>query len=336
MTAQIGILGAGGWGTALAVLLQANSHHVCLWEFRKDAAIKLSKIRENVEFLPGVRISEKIEIVSELEKAVINKDIILLTLPSHVIRSVGVQMASIPLGDALIVSGSKGIENDSLLRVSEVLEETIPTFSKDRIVILSGPSHAEEVGNRIPTVVVAASHEKNSSLRVQEIFISPVFRVYTSDDPIGVELGGSLKNVIAIAAGMCDGVGFGDNTKAALLTRGIVEITRLGTALGADPVTFAGLSGIGDLIVTCTSRYSRNRYLGEQIGKGRTTDEILNEMVMVVEGVKTTRSAVDLAKIKNVELPITQEVFNVLFKNKNPRQAVYDLMTRDPKKEDII
>jgi len=332
--AKIGILGAGGWGTALAILLESNGHSVHLWEYRKEVALELSRSRENRDFLPGVNIPENIKITSDIEEAAAEKDLILFTLPSHIVRVVGEKISNLQLDNSLIVSCSKGIENHTLLRMSQVILETIPNFPEERIVVLSGPSHAEEVGRGIPTVVVAASTNEKSSKQVQDIFMCPTFRVYSSKDVIGVELGGSLKNIIAIAAGISDGVDFGDNTKAALMTRGIVEITRLGTVMGANSLTFAGLSGIGDLIVTCTSRHSRNRYLGEQLGKGKSLREVLDSMVMVAEGVRTTQSANDLSKTYGVEMPITREVYRVLFEGKKPRKAVYDLMTRNPKVED--
>jgi len=334
VASRIGILGAGGWGTALAVLLHSNGHEVSLWEFREDAARCLAEQRENKDFLPGVKIPLGISITTNLKRVVKGKEFLFVAVPSHVVRSVAEQLTNIPLGRTTVVSCSKGIENETLLRMSEVLSKTIPDLLADRIVALSGPSHAEEVGKGIPTVVVAASLSQKSARKVQDVLMSPVFRVYTNEDLVGVELGGALKNIIAIAAGISDGVGFGDNTKAALLDRGIVEITRLGTAMGANPMTFAGLSGMGDLIVTCTSRHSRNRYVGEQIGRGKSLQEVLNGMIMVAEGVRTTRSAYDLSRIHRVEMPITAEVYKVLFEKKEPKQAVYDLMTRDPKAED--
>jgi len=334
MKVRIGILGAGGWGTALAVLLHSNGHAVSMWEYSDEAVRRLIQTRKNQNFLPGVSIPEQIEISSHLATVVNNKELIVVTLPSHVVRSVCAQLSDFSLADIIIVSGSKGIENRTLKRMSEVFIETMRGLTEDQIVVLSGPSHAEEVGRKMPTVVVAASTSRASSKKVQHVFKSLTFRVYTNDDVIGVELGGSLKNIIAIAAGISDGVGFGDNTKAALIDRGIVEITRLGVAMGANPPTFAGLSGMGDLIVTCMSRHSRNRYLGEQIGKGRKLEEILNEMVMVAEGVKTTQSAMDLSHKYQVDMPITHEVYQVLFEEKEPKKAVYDLMTRDLKAED--
>lgn len=331
---NIVILGAGGWGTALSILLNRNGHKVTLWEYREDVATQLSITHENQDFLPGVEIPTQVEITSDIKNAVTKRDIIIIALPSHIIRSVTRQIDQFDLGNAIFVSGSKGIENNTLCRISEILKESISNVSDERIVALSGPSHAEEVGRGIPTVVVAASQSENIVKEIQTIFMCPVFRVYTSQDIVGVELGGSLKNVIAIAAGICDGVRFGDNTKAALITRGIVEMTRLGVLMGANPLTFAGLSGMGDLIVTCTSEHSRNRYVGEQIGSGKKLEEILEQMVMVAEGVKTTNSVYTLAQKFKVSMPISNEVYHVLYKQKDPKQAVFDLMTRDPKSEE--
>jgi glycerol-3-phosphate dehydrogenase (NAD(P)+) len=331
--ARIGVLGAGGWGTALSLQLSRNGHEVELWEYRPEYAEILDRTRRNPDFLPGVAIPDNIRITSDLDTALSQKEILLVTLPSHVVRSVADRISAGRIGNAVVVSAGKGIENDSLLRMSQVLTDRIRGLSQDRIVVLSGPSHAEEVSRNIPTVVVAASSSGDSAKRVQDVFRGPAFRVYTSSDVVGVELGGSFKNIIAIAAGISDGVGFGDNTKAAIMIRGIVEITRLGTVLGANPATFAGLSGMGDLIVTCTSRHSRNRYVGEQVGAGKSLDEVLNGMKMVAEGVRTTRSAADLAGKHGVDMPITSEVFEILFNGKNPKKAVADLMNRDPKAE---
>jgi len=331
---RIGILGAGSWGTALAVLLCKNGHRVCMWEFDRSAADRIILDRENRAFLPGVPIPESVQISSDLDAVIHEQDVLFFVVPSHVMRSVGASVAKTLNSGPLVVSCSKGIENDSLLRMSEVLLETMPSLNPERVVVLSGPSHAEEVAQGIPTVVTAASTGSESGRIIQDILKSPSFRVYTNPDVTGVELGGALKNVIAVAAGISDGAGCGDNTKAALLTRGIVEITRLGVAMGANPMTFAGLSGIGDLIVTCTSRHSRNRYVGEQIGRGRSLHEVLESMVMVAEGVRTARSVMDLSTRYQVEMPISREVYRVLFENKPPKEALYDLMTRNPKMED--
>lgn len=338
MNVRIGILGAGGWGTALSLLLCQNGHVVALWEYSPEYAQKMATLRQNPDFLPNVHIPEAIHITSDLKSVVEKKDVLLFAVPSHVFREVAIRTLECEIPKhALFISAVKGIENETLLRMSEVLKELYGEFIlDDQIVVLSGPSHAEEVSRNIPTAIVAASDSTASAEKVQHIFMNPFFRVYTSNDVVGVELGGALKNIIAIAAGISDGVGYGDNTKAALMTRGIVEIARLGTAMGAQANTFYGLSGIGDLIVTCTSKYSRNRFVGEQIGKGRTLDDILKEMKMVAEGVRTTRSAVALAKKYGVEMPITQEVYEILFHNKNPKKAVYDLMTRTPKPESKV
>ena len=334
MTEHIGILGAGGWGTALALTLNENGHQVTLWEFDRQAASRLKRTGENKTFLPGVPVPGEIEVTHNLHEAVRHKAYILIALPSHVVRDVCQQLSPFLQGLPVLISGTKGIENTTGKRISEILIETLPMFPAGRIVILSGPSHAEELAKKNPTVVVTACVNETTSRIVQKLFMNPFFRLYTSTDVIGVELGGSLKNVIAIAAGIVDGLELGDNLKAALINRGLVEITRLGHVLGADSLTFAGLSGMGDLIVTCTSRHSRNRFVGEQIGKGRTLKEILDSMVMVAEGVRTTRSAMELAQKHHVDMPITGEVFEVLFNGKNPRQAVTDLMTREAKAED--
>ncbi|HDL18279.1 MAG TPA: NAD(P)H-dependent glycerol-3-phosphate dehydrogenase [Bacteroidetes bacterium] len=331
--AKIGVLGAGSWGTALAVLLSAKHEEIVMWEFFPEIAEKLQIDRENKRMLPGVKIPDNIKITSRLPEAVEGMEVLLSAVPSHVVRQLATLLKEFPVKDKIIVSVTKGIENDSLFRVAQIYRDVLPDFSPDHFVVLSGPSHAEEVSRGVPTTVVAAGSDLPVAKQVQNIFMTATFRVYSHTDVVGVELGGSLKNVIAIAAGIGDGVGFGDNTKAALMTRGIAEITRLGTALGADPLTFAGLSGIGDLIVTCMSRHSRNRYVGEEIGKGKTLDEVLSQMVMVAEGVRTARSVFELAKLKHVEMPISEEVYRVLFENKDPKTAVYDLMTRDAKQE---
>ena len=333
MEPKIGILGAGSWGTALAILLASKYRDITLWEFRPDVAEQLDTFRENRPMLPGVRIPDVIQITANLASAVEGKDLLVSAVPSHVVRSVAEALRPFDLSGKLIVSVTKGIENETLMRMSEVYADVLPEFDLDRFVVLSGPSHAEEVSRNIPTTVVAACRKLENAQTVQEIFMTPSFRVYSSTDVVGVEMGGSLKNIIAIAAGISDGVGFGDNTKAALITRGLVEITRLGTAMGADPLTFAGLSGMGDLIVTCISRHSRNRHVGEEIGRGKTLAEVLSEMVMVAEGVRTTKSAYQLAKRHGVEMPITTEVYRVLYEGKDPKAAVNDLMTRRAKRE---
>lgn len=331
---RVGIIGAGGWGTALAILLHGNGHQVRMWEFRPEVAKELAIRRENRQLLPGVRIPEAILITADLEQVALEAELVVVAVPSHTMREVARRLRPLPaMATAPVVSATKGIENGSLMRMTEVLLEEIPQLDANRLVALSGPSHAEEVSRGISTAVVCACPCEEGARVAQRTFMSKTFRVYTSADVIGVELGGALKNVIAIAAGICDGAGFGDNTKAALQPRGLVEIVRLGVKLGANPLTFAGLTGMGDLIVTCMSKYSRNRYLGEQIGKGRTLEQVLGEMVMVAEGVRTTRSAYELSRRHNVEMPITQEVYRILFEGKDPRTALEDLMTRDAKTE---
>lgn len=329
---KVGILGAGSWGTALALLLYSNGHQVSLWEFREDAARQLDHIRENLEFLPGIALPKGIEITSDLALAVADTDMLVVAVPSHVVRPV-IQQLPVFKSAPIIVNVAKGIENDTLLRMSQVIEENIQGVPGEKIATLSGPSHAEEVSRQIPTAIVAASSSMTTAETVQHVFLNNYFRVYRSQDLVAVELGGSLKNIIAVAAGICDGAGFGDNTKAALQPRGLVEMARLGVKMGANKMTFAGLSGMGDLIVTCMSRHSRNRYLGEQIGKGRTLPDVLDEMVMVAEGVKTTRSAYQLSQKYEIELPITEQVYKILFEDQNPKEAMYELMLRNPKEE---
>lgn len=318
---------------ALASLLHQNGHSVTLWEYDQAIADALSAERVT-PYMPDFRLPDSVHVTSDLAQAAESQQYLLIVLPSHTIGPVCRDLAQLSLENTVLVSCSKGIENHSLKRISEILLGQLPQIPESQIAVLSGPSHAEEVIRRIPTVVTAAAFRKRTADQVQAIMANDYFRVYTSQDVIGVELGGALKNVIAIAAGIVEGVGYGDNTKAALLTRGIVEMTRLGTAMGANAGTFSGLSGIGDLIVTCTSRYSRNRYVGEEIGKGKKLDAILDRMIMVAEGVRTTQSAVDLAKVCRVHMPITQEVYQVLFEEKPPGEAIYDLMTRELKSED--
>jgi len=327
------MLGSGGWGTALAILLHNNRHKVTLWEFDKEYAHTLSEFRENFYYLPKVSIPQKITITDDIEKAVKDSELIVISTPTQYIRSVIGQIKNISFSGRIILSVSKGIENHSLMSVSQVFMDVFNNIRKRDIVVLSGPSHAEEVAKKIPTAVVAASQEKKNAEIVQKVFSNRYFRAYRSSDVIGVELGGALKNVIAIAAGISDGAGFGDNTKAAIMTRGIREITRLGLRVGAHESTFMGLSGIGDLIVTCASKLSRNRFVGEEVGKGKKLKQVLTEMKMVAEGVATTESTHELAKKLGEELPIIEQVYRVLFQGKNPHDATEKLMTRDLKEE---
>lgn len=333
MRSKIAILGAGSWGIALGVMLNSEGHRITLWEFDPKEMIKLKKKRGHPKKLPGIKIPERVKITDDLEEAVFNSDLLLLAIPSHTVREVAKKLAKIDLNQPLIVNLAKGIENETLCRMSEVLTSELPENLHKNITTLSGPSHAEEVSKKIPTTVVVAGFDEKVAQKVQKTLINPYFRIYTNSDLIGVELGGSLKNVIAIASGICDGLNLGDNTKGALLTRGLAEMIRLGEKLGAFAQTFAGLSGMGDLITTCFSPYSRNRFVGEQIGKGRKLKKILKDMVMVAEGVKTTLSVYKMSKKFKVEMPITEEVCLVLFKNKDPVKGVYDLMSRGPKSE---
>lgn len=327
------VLGAGGWGTTLAILLYNNGHKVTLWEYKPEYAEELKSKRENRIYLPGVPIPEEIQITSDIREALSKKHFIVLAIPTQYLRSVLNKIDFNAIKNLIIVNVAKGIEISTLKRVSEIIKDVFPDISETQIATLSGPSHAEEVARKIPTAVVVGSCSIETAKFVQNEFMNPYFRVYASSDIVGVELGGSLKNVIAIGAGICDGAGFGDNTKAAIMTRGIAEISRLGIALGAKPETFSGLSGIGDVIVTCMSKYSRNRYVGEQIGKGKSLKQILSEMEMVAEGVPTAKSVYILSQKVNVEVPICTEVYKILYEGKDPILATTDLMTRQPKEE---
>lgn len=330
---KISVLGAGGWGTTLGILLHYNGHQVTIWEYNKSYAKELNKKRINSIYLPGVAIPKEIIISSDLEESVFQKNLIVLAVPSQFLRSVVDKIKFADVRNSIFVSVAKGIENKHLMTMSQMLKDVHPHLSDEQIGALSGPSHAEEVSKRIPTAVVAASTEHETSKSIQAAFMNSYFRVYSSTDILGVELGGAFKNVIAIGAGIIDGAGFGDNTKAAIMTRGVAEISRLGLAMGARPETFAGLSGMGDLIVTCISKHSRNRFVGEQIGKGKKLKDVLKSMEMVAEGVETSRSASKLAEKNNIETPITTEVYKILFEDKDPVKATTDLMNRDMKTE---
>ncbi len=326
---KISVIGSGGWGTALAILLNSKNHDVTLWSWQESECEALKKDRENKAFLPGVAIPEGISFTSDLKAAVSSAETVVTVLPSHRMRVYAKQMAPYA-GGKLIVNCTKGLEPETLKTMTECIEEEIPTAA---VAALSGPSHAEEVARFIPTAVVAAAKDIKAARKVQDIFMCETFRVYTSTDVLGVEIGGSLKNVIALCAGMVDGIGYGDNTKAALMTRGLVEIIRLGKALGAKPETLMGLAGNGDLIVTCTSMHSRNRRAGILLGKGKTLKETLEEIHMVTEGITSCSAAYDLAHKCGVEMPIVNEAYAVLYKDKNAKRAVLDLMTRDRKEE---
>ena len=328
--AKISVLGSGSWGLALALLLHNNGHEVLLWSARPENARKLREKRENPDRLPGVRLPDEIDVLTDLERALKDVDVTVLAVASPYIRSIAHKMASFVCRDQKIVNVAKGIEEKTLKTLSEVIEEEIP---QGNVAVLSGPSHAEEVGRGLPTTCVISAHTQETAEYLQSIFMSPVFRVYTTPDILGVELGGALKNVIALAAGTADGLGYGDNTKAALITRGITEIGRLGKKMGAQMETFYGLSGIGDLIVTCASKHSRNRKAGYLIGQGYTMEEAMKEVQMVVEGVYSARAARELAEKYEVEMPIITEVTRVLFEGKSAAEAVMDLMLRDKKVE---
>ncbi|MBE3571348.1 MAG: NAD(P)H-dependent glycerol-3-phosphate dehydrogenase [Moorella humiferrea] len=324
MGGTIAVIGAGSWGTALAVLLAGKGFSVNLWVRRKEVARELEARRENIAYLPGVTLSDGIRPMVELAECVKGVKLVVLAVPSHVVRTIARHLNPLLPREAVIVNTAKGLELDTQKRLSEVLKEE----GFERIAVLSGPSHAEEVGRGLPTTVVVAAVDKKVAEYVQDIFMTPAFRVYTNPDMIGVEFGGALKNIIALATGIADGLGLGDNARAALMTRGIVEIARLGVALGGRPMTFAGLSGIGDLIVTCTSMYSRNRRAGIELGRGRPLDEVLAGMGMVVEGVRTTAAARDLALRHGIPMPITEEIYQVLYKGKPPQECVGALMQR--------
>ena len=328
--AKISVAGAGSWGTALAILLHDNGHEVILWSALKDEVSMLSEKREHESKLPGVKIPEEIAITDDLETTLKDRDLIVLAVPSPFTRSTARSMKNLVKKGQIIVNVAKGIEENTLMTLSEIIEEEIPQAN---VAVLSGPSHAEEVGRKMPTTCVAGARTKETAEYIQGLFMSPVFRVYTSPDILGIELGGALKNVIALAAGTADGLGCGDNTKAALITRGIAEIKRLGVAMGAHAETLTGLSGIGDLIVTCASVHSRNRKAGYLIGKGYTMQEAMDEVKMVVEGVYSAKAALALSRKYHVEMPIVEEVNQVLFEGKSPKDALGELMMRVRKEE---
>lgn len=327
---DVGIIGAGSWGIALAVLLHNNGHKVTIWSIIEDEVNMLNSEREHKDKLPGVRLSEDIIITNNLQEAASNKDMLVLAVPSPYTRSTSKMLKEYVGENQLIINVAKGIEESTLDTLTDIIEEEIPGANA---AVLSGPSHAEEVGRGIPTTCVAGAKTKECAEFIQNTFMNEAFRVYTSPDILGIELGGALKNVIALAAGIADGLGYGDNTKAALITRGIAEISRLGTIMGGKRETFSGLTGIGDLIVTCASMHSRNRKAGILIGQGYTMDEAMTEVKMVVEGVYSAKAAVKLAKKYDVSLPIIEQVNEVLFNNKLASEAVKELMIRDKKIE---
>jgi len=329
---NVSILGAGNWGTTFALLAHRTGHDVTLWEYDKDQAARVAETRENVKFLAGYAIPAGIQITTLLSAAIENADVIFLAVPAQHCRSVLHECRQLR-ERALLVSLVKGIEQQSLKRISELCAHELQGFQAKQFAVLSGPTIAPEVASGLPTSAVVASSSDQTGQTVQQAFSTRDFRLYTTDDVAGVELAGALKNVIALAAGICDGMKLGHNTKGTLVTRGLVEMTRLGESLGGTPATFTGLSGLGDLVTTCTSGMSRNRNVGERIGRGQALTTILNEMVMVAEGVWTSRAAQELARDCGVIVPITDAVCSVLFENKSPRDAVADLMLRTLKSE---
>nr|WP_300005747.1 NAD(P)H-dependent glycerol-3-phosphate dehydrogenase [Tissierella sp.] len=327
---KVSVLGGGSWGTALAILLAKKGKYVELWVRGNDQFNEISNSRKNDKYLPNVVFPENLKVVNKLEESIQDKDIIVLAVPTHGVRDVLNKIKNYIKEDQIIVNVAKGIENESLLRISEIVKEILP---ENKFVCLSGPSHAEEVALDIPTTVVSSSIDLEAAEYIQKTFMTADFRVYTNQDLIGVELGGALKNIIALGAGISDGLGYGDNSKAALMTRGISEMARLGQEMGASLSTFWGLSGIGDLIVTCTSMHSRNRRAGILIGEGKSINEAIEKIGMVVEGIKTTKSAYKLAEKYNIDLPITRELYKVLYEDKDIKESVPNLMGRDKKHE---
>lgn len=323
---KICVLGAGSWGSALALVLAKKGYEVIMWTLNEEQANKINRTKENTDYLPGVLFPNNITLTTDLEKAVLDSKIIVLAVPSQAIRSVSKQIKPFVKDNQILVDVAKGLEKGTGLRLSEVCEQELPN---NPYVTLSGPSHAEEVAKDIPTTVVVSSKDLEVAQTVQDVFMSPKFRVYTNPDIVGVELGGALKNIIAFGAGICDGLGYGDNAKAALMTRGIREIGRLGSAMGANASTFAGLSGIGDLIVTCTSMHSRNRRAGILIGQGKSLDETLKEVKMVVEGITATEVAYEVAKELKIDMPITNAIYSVLHNGCSTNEVVIKLMMRN-------
>jgi glycerol-3-phosphate dehydrogenase (NAD(P)+) len=330
---KIGVVGAGSWGTALANLMASKGFAIDLWVYEKEVISQILESGENQFFLPDIKLSSNLKPLNDLAAVVSGKDLLLVVVPSHVMRETTLKMANHVSEAAIIASASKGIENKTHLTMNGVLQETLPQIPPERLAVISGPSFAREVAQNLPTVVTAASKNMEIAARVQQVLVTPYFRVYTSDDVIGVELGGSLKNVIAIAAGVIDGLQLGLNTRAALITRGMTEIRRLGLKLGANPRTFTGLAGYGDLILTCTGDLSRNHTVGKKIGEGQKVNDILGKMRMVAEGVKTAKSVYNLSRKLGVEMPISHEMYRILYEDLDPKEAVYRLMTRDLKQE---
>lgn len=333
MSLNIAVVGAGSWGTTIANLLGAKGFKVSLWAFETEVKNQIDRDRENKVFLPGFSLSPNIFPSTDLVQVVSNKALVVIVVPSHVMRETAVRMAHFLSDQAIVVSASKGIENNTHLTMTGVLEEVLSKTLETRIAVLSGPSFAREVASGMPTVVTVAAKDPKVATFVQHVFATPYFRVYSSEDTIGVELGGAVKNVIAIAAGIIDGLGLGLNTRAALITRGLAEIRRLGLCIGANPRTFTGLAGLGDLVLTCTGDLSRNHRVGRKIGEGMKLSEILAASPMVAEGVKNAESVYFLAKKLNVDMPISHEIYRILYEDLSPKEALQNLMTRDLRHE---
>lgn len=333
MKERIGVIGAGSWGTCIAILLSEKGHDVSLWVYEKNLSERMMINRVNDLYLPDFKIPDNLFITFSLEDALKGRDIMVSAIPSHVLRNVLTDLAPFLLENNIIVSCTKGIENDTLMTPSGIMKDILPKGLHTRLTFLSGPSFALEVAKMLPTAVSVASYDRDIGLRIQSAFNTPYFRVYTNPDVIGVELGGALKNVIAIASGVSDGLRYGNNARAALITRGLREISRLGVAMGANPLTFSGLSGLGDLILTCTGELSRNRTVGYKLGQGVKLKDILSEMKMVAEGINTTKAAYKLYKKYNVVMPITEQVYKLLYEDKDPKDVVKDLMSRELKDE---
>ncbi len=325
---SVAVIGGGSWGTTLARLLALKGLEVSLWAREEEVVGSIQKEKENKVFLPGVRLPGPLKATQNLEEALEGKEVVLMVVPSQYYRDVLTRMKPYLRGGQSLVTATKGIENDSLMIMSQVTESVVPGLFTNSFSCLAGPSFAKEVCQELPTAVTIASKDSDLGKRLQILFSTEYFRAYVSDDVVGVQLAGALKNVIAIAAGASDGLGFGHNARAALITRGLAEIRRLGVAMGADPMTFSGLAGVGDLVLTCTGDLSRNRTVGLQVGKGMTIQEITSRMKMVAEGVKTTKSAYHLAKRMEVDMPIAEQVYQILYEGKSPKEAVKDLMTR--------
>ncbi|MBI5064216.1 MAG: NAD(P)-dependent glycerol-3-phosphate dehydrogenase [Desulfatitalea sp.] len=333
MNERIGVVGGGSWGTALANLLARKGYVIDWWIFESDVCRQIQEQRENGVYLPGVTLSENLRPTNDLAAVARDKTLVLIVVPSHVVRPVSAQMAVHLSSGTVVVSASKGIENETQLTMSGVIRETLPDLPPEHFAVLSGPSFASEVARGVPTVVTVAARDLACAQTVQQVFATPSFRVYTNDDIVGVELGGAVKNVIAIAAGIVDGLGLGLNTRAALITRGLTEIRRLGRAMGANPRTFTGSAGLGDLVLTCTGDLSRNHTVGKKIGQGLRLADAIGDMKMVAEGVKTARSLYNLSQRLQVEMPISHAVYHILYSDLSPKEALTLLMTRDLKNE---